>query len=267
MVDYVKRLRAPALAAVLAVISIFVVLSIGHFVLLLNDGLAPARAAQTAGSASPSLIWVFAAVGLALACVLVRPAVAAGQRLISVAAIIVGGATLVAFAFWVIGLFAGLTLGLTLGALGGLVETIFKAACAVVLWRLRGLGTEEQQRIESATSATGQGDQLPVWDPKQAIGLQWSRAGDAATGGPASGAAPTSAIGRAPEPAPTPVPERRQLWSRGGIAPEQLPQLPWTTAAQAADGHPAGPSQDTPESRDRPRRQAPDWAPAPRPQE
>lgn len=260
MIDYAKRMRSPALVAVLAVIGVFVLISIGHFALLVSSGLSLPAAAQMAGSASPSLVWIFSAVALALACVLVRPVLPTAQRLVSAAAVVVGVATVVAFAFWVIGIFGGLSLGVVLGVLGGLVETAFKAACAMVLWRLRGLGADAQARLESSTPSTGpDGGQPPVWHPEQAVGLQWSRAGDAATGGAAASA---PALPQRP-----PEPERRQLWSRGGLAPEQVPELPWTTAAQAAGGQAAGPPEDLPAPQDRPRRQAPDWTPAQHPPE
>lgn len=259
MIDYAKRLRAPALVAVVAVIGLLVVVSVGYFVVQLNGGQTLPAAARMAGATSPSLIWIFAAVALALGCALVAPMVPRAGRLVNAAAVVVGVATGVALVFWVIGLFGGLSLGVTLGALGGLVETAFKAACAVVLWRLRRLIAADDQlaglgpHAEPPSIAADVG-QPPVWSPEQAIGMQWSRAGDAATGAPA------------PAPEPPPQPERRQLWSRGGIAPEQLPEIPWTTAAEAAGGPTAGSPQTAPAPEDRPGRPTPDWTPAPRPE-
>lgn len=286
MIDYAKRLRGPGLVAVLVVLVAYLVLAVVQFVILVNRGTALAMAAQLAGSATPSLIWVFVTLALALACVLVRPQVADGQRLVGAAAILVSLATALALVFWVLGLVDGLTLGVALAAIGGLVETLAKGACALVLWRLRGLGAEEVGRLQAALPSTGDdGGRLPVYGPQQAVGLQWSRAGDAASGAGAAAANGPTQTPAELEAAPEPEPVRKQLWSRGGISPEQLPPvpasgavpptgppapaepiLPWTTAAQAAEGHDAGPTQIAPPSADRPRRQAPDWTPAPRPE-
>ena len=282
MIDYAKRMRVPALIAVLGVIALFTVIAIGYFVFLVSDGMALTEAARLAGANSPSLIWVFVGVALALSVVLGRPSVEKAGRLVGAASIVVIVATAIALVFWVLGLFGGLTLGALLGALGGLVETAAKAACAAVLWRLRGLADEEAARVEASVPSTGDGGQSPVWNPQQAIGLQWSRAGDAASGALAASVAQPAALPPAPEPVVEPAP-RRQLWSRGGIAPEQLtaapaeapssraldvtPQVPWATAAQAADGLPAGPAEVSSPPAGSPARRAPDWTPAPRPQE
>ncbi|NLH71048.1 MAG: hypothetical protein GX454_12880 [Brooklawnia sp.] len=239
MIDYLKRLRSPGLMAVLAVIGVLVLMSVGHFVLLLVRGAGVAGAARQAGVTSPSLLWVFAAMVLAVTCVLIRPVVANGQRLVGAAAILVASATGVSAVFWAIALFGGMTLGVVLGAVGGLIEILAKAACAWVLWRMRGIGVEERTRLASSAPSTGEPVAAsPVWNPQQATGLQWTRAGDAASGADAS--ITRAALGR-------------------------TSALPWTTAAQAADGLAPGPSDDLPDPDQRARRPAPDWAPAPRP--
>lgn len=284
MMDYTKRLRAPALIAVLAIIGILLGVAIGQFVLQLSQGNALALAARAGGSASPSLIWTFAALALAIVIVVARPAPPGAAKLVTAAAVVVSLAAGIGLVFWVLGLASGFSIGAVLGAVGGLIETAVKAACAFVLWRLRELGVEEQSRITSSTAPTGEmGGQPPVWTPEQAVGRQWNRAGDAATGAGAQQAMPALPAA-APAPAAPPVPEpepvRRQLWSRGGVAPDQLPatpappsapqapdpQLPWTTAAQAAGGQAAGAEHGTqpPDPSGRP---APDWTPAPRPEE
>lgn len=266
MNDYVKRLRAPALLAVLGVIAVLAAVSVGYFAVLVSGGQSPALGAQMAGSASPSLLWFFAAVALALTCLLLPPTPAGVSRLVSAAALVAGAATAISLGFWVIGLFGGLSLGVTLGSLGGLIETAFKAACAVILWRLRHLSIEAEEQAVAGQPVKPVADgadsgQPPVWNPDQAVGLQWNRAGDAATGARAPATIP---------PGPPPEPERRQLWSRGGVPPERLqpqpPELPWTTAGGAADGQAAGPASLPAAPDDRPGRQTPDWTPAPRPE-
>lgn len=219
MIDYAKRLRAPALIAVLLVVGFYVALAIGYFIILLSHGSAVFAAARMAGAASASLVWVFVVVALALTCVLVRPQARQAAKLIFAAAIVVGVATLVALVFWVIGLFGGFTIGVTLAAVGGLIETLAKAACAIVLWRVRRLVDAEQAIAgppPQANSDTPAAEvaKPPVWNPAEAVGLQWSRAGDAASGAPADPHASAQ---------PKPQPVRRQLWSRGGVAPEELP--------------------------------------------
>ena len=239
MIDYLKRLRSPALMAVLAVIGVLVLMSIGHFIVLLMRGTGIPGAARQAGATSPSLLWVFAAVALAVTCVLIRPVVTNAQKLVGAAAILVASAAAVSTIFWVVALFGGMTLGVFLGALGGLIEIAAKAACAWVLWRMRGLGAAERARLESSNPPAGEPErESPVWNPQQATGLQWTRAGDAASGADAS-------------------------ITRG--APSRPSALPWTTAAQAADGLAAGPDDDLPEPGQRARRHAPDWTPARRP--
>lgn len=283
MMDYTKRLRAPALIAVLAIIVILLGVAIGQFVLHLSQGNALSLAARVGGSASPSLIWTFAALALAIVIVVARPAPPGAAKLVTAAALVVSLAAGVGLIFWVLGLASGFTIGAVLGAVGGLIETAVKAACAFVLWRLRELGAEEQTRITSSTAPTGEmGGQPPVWTPDQAVGRQWNRAGDAATGAGAQQAMPAlpPAAPPAAPPVPQPEPVRRQLWSRGGVGPDQLPpapaqpatppapdpNLPWTTAAQAAGGQPAGAEHGSqpPATGGRP---APDWTPAPRPEE
>ncbi|MGB3953971.1 MAG: hypothetical protein WBL05_01595, partial [Brooklawnia sp.] len=183
MIDYLKRLRRPGLIAVLVVIGVLVITTVGHFIVLLTRGNGLAGAARLAGASSPSLLWVFAAIVLAFACVLARPRVADSQRLVSAAAGVVAASAGVGLVFWVLSLFGTWTVGTVLGALGGLIEILAKGACGWVLWRMRGINAEEHARLESSTPSTGEPEgQAPVWNPQQATGLQWSRAGDAASG-------------------------------------------------------------------------------------
>lgn len=256
MIDYAKRVRSGGLIAALVVVSFYVALGLGHFALLLSRGVRFGQAAQQSGASSVPLIWVFVVLALSLASTLIRPAVLHARTLVTIAAVVVTIATAVAAISWVFGLFGGLTIGSALGAVGGLIETLAKAACALVLWRLRTLAGEESARIEAATTPAGtEPGQQPVWNPQQAVGLQWQRAGDAA-----SGAAAPEVTAAEPVPAiePPPAPVNRQTWSRGGVPPEQLP---WTTASQAAEGA-AQPAPELPAPEEQARRPAPDWTPA-----
>lgn len=256
MIDYAKRLRSGALLASLTVVVFHIALGLGHFGILLFRGVRFGPAAQQSGASSVPLIWVFAVLALSLAAILIRPPVQHARRLVGAATIVVGVAALVGLVSWFFGLFGGFTLGSALAAVGGLIESLAKVACAVVLWRLRSLTAGRTAEPADGQAAEQPGEQ-PVWQPQQAIGLQWHRAGDAATGAQAP---ELPAAASSPQPEPEPVP--RQLWSRGGVPPEQLP---WTTAAQAAEGD--QPASELPDPQEQARRPAPDWTPARPPQE
>lgn len=261
MIDYAKRLRAGALLAAMAVVGFQVVVGMGHFGILLARGMRLAAAAQQSAASSVPLIWVFLVLALALACTLVRPQVLHARQLVTAAAGVVSVATVFALVLWVFGLFGGPSLGSVLAAVGGLIETFAKAACALVLWRLRVLVDEQPPPPEQPGQQAQQQGRQPTWDPKQAVGVQWQRAGDAATGAAAPQLPAQPATASEPQPVLRPEPKQsRQLWSRGGRPPEQLP---WTTASQAASGTaPAGPADELPEPEERARRPAPDWTPA-----
>ena len=163
MIDYLKRLRRPGLIAVLVVISVLVITTIGHFVVLLTRGNGLAGAARLAGASSPSLLWVFAAIVLAFACVLARPRVADSQRLVSAAVRRRrrrGGPGLC---------FAVRHLTVTvLGALGGLIEIAAKGACGWVLADARINAEERSARI--STPSTGEPRVSRRSEPQQATG-------------------------------------------------------------------------------------------------
>ncbi len=264
MIEYARKLRGPATVGILVIICFYVAVAVVYFVALLNDGVYIATAARQAGADSVSLVWIFVAVALALTCLLVGPPVASAERVIHAAAVVVSVATGAGLIFWIIGLFGDFSLGAWLAALGGLVETLVKAMCAVVLWRLRRWSIDSPAAIGADQPDTGPADpaqasgRAPVWNPPEAVGLQWNRAGDAATG-----AAPPALAAGAPEAIEAPQrPQPRQTWSRGGIAPENLP----AGSAQPAVQQPEDRPDDLPQPPIAPgRRPAPDWTPAPRP--
>jgi len=275
MIQYAKGLRGPAMVVVLVVLSVYVGLSVGRFVILTTGGSAVAAAAQEAGSSSPSLVWVFLAVALALACLFIEPRPRRSRRLVMAAAIVMMVVAVDALAFLVLGLLGQLTVGEALGVVGGVVETLVKAACAAVLWRLCPDSADEAGVPEDEGNGARRRGPDPVWRAEEAVGLQWARAGDAATGAPASSSVPPPAL---PEAVPPPAPVRRQLWSRGGMGPDALADaeppvessgppargMPWTTASEAADGYLSPTSGEDagdgggPSS---PRREPPKWTP------
>ena len=296
MGEYVRRLREPALIGLLVVTGLLQLVALANFaILVFGQGMGYPPAARAAGSGSASLVWIFGVLALALACLLLPPPSPNARKLVTAAAVVVSLVAGISVAFWLLGLLGSWTLGSGLAAVGWLIETVVRVLVAIVLWRLRKVAAEERAHVEQATTPSGDlpGTQ-PVWSPDQAVGLQWSRAGDAATGAaaPAQPAAlaggateqPALAPARAAsgEPEAEPVvdqpPPRRTTWSRGGVAPEAQasgPHLsgpqpltepsaqPWTTAAQAAGGQPAGlPEIPAPPAEQR--RPAPDWSPAPR---
>lgn len=268
MIEYARKLRGPATVGVLVIICFYVAVAVVYFVALLGNGIYIATAARQAGSDSVSLVWIFVTVALVLTCLLTKPPVANVGRLIEASAIVVSVATGAALVFWIIGLFGDFSLGAWLAALGGMVETLVKAAAAVVLWRLRGWPVEsssdeaEQQAVAEPESGQAPG-RPPVWNPPEAVGLQWNRAGDAA-----AGAVPPSLTGEAAvtpdSPAVQPPAAPRQLWSRGGIPPEALPAAPDQTAAEAEPAKPPSTPKQPPTAPGQ--RPAPDWSPAPRPE-
>lgn len=285
MIDYAKRLRSGALLASLTVVAFHIALGLGHFGLLISRGVRFGPAAQQSGASSVPLIWIFVVLALSLASTLVQPPVRHARRLVSAATIAVSVAAAVGLISWVFGLFGGFTLGTALAAVGGLIETLAKVACAAVLWRLRQVTESDAPAVDEGAASAEQTGQQPVWNPQQAIGLQWHRAGDAATGAAAPPAVGTGEPA-APQLPPAPIlpaapePARPQPWSRGGIPAEQLAAAqppvpaeqpaedrPWTTAAQAAAGVAPAPDGQLPDLEEQTRRPAPDWTPARPPQD
>ncbi len=265
MIEYARRLRGPATVGVLVIICFYVAVAVVYFAVLLSDGTYIATAARQAGADSVSLVWIFVVVALTLTCLVVDPPVPDADRLVKAAAIVVSVATGAGLLFWIMGLFGAFSVGAWLSALGGLVETLVKAVAAIVLWRLRRWPIAAPAPDDETQPEAAEPDQVPgrqpVWNPPEAVGLQWNRAGDAATG-----AAPPMLTPGGPEaveaPQPAPKPPSRQTWSRGGIAPEDLPTEPGPeatprSAAEQKDGRPTTiPGQ----------RPAPDWTPSRRPE-
>lgn len=266
MIEYAKKLRVPATIGVLAVICVYVVVAVVYFIVLLSGGTYIADAARQAGSDTVSLVWIFTAVALVLICLLSNPPVAKIAQLVRASAMVVSGATAAALIFWIMGLFGDFGVGAWLATLGGLVETLVKAACSVALWRLLRWPVDRPSDSADPTSAqTGEpaseSGQRPAWDAPEAVGLQWNRAGDAATGAapPALHATPDAV----PEPPATPA-KPRQLWSRGGIPAEALPSGDEQQPASQSETRPPDDSQRP--STGQGGRPAPDWTPTPRPE-
>lgn len=268
MIQYAKQLRSPAMVAVLIVLAVYAGLSVGQFVVLVGGGAALAQAAQDAGSSSPSLVWVFLAVALALTCLFIEPRTKRASALITAGAVVMTVIAVEALALWVFGLIGPSSVGKVLGAVGGIMETLVKAACAVVLWRLR----PARGGASSGQPPAGGRGQDPLWRAEEAVGLQWARAGDAASGASATGPVPPPVQREPGQPDP---PGRRQLWPRGGVGsdlPADEPPdesssppargMPWTTASEAADGYLApGAGADASDQPPQPRREPPTWTP------
>lgn len=129
---------------------------------------------------------------------------------------------------WVTGVNASVIVQFILLILDVLVKGIGLACLA----GMRGVGKDNPDASESASQAIDP-RRSPVWRPEDAVGLQWDRAGDAASGGQANRPdAPLqpglAELSGAPEP-----PRRRTPWSRGAVVSEQPSQT-------GAPGEPAG---------------------------
>mgnify|MGYP000932550848 CR=1 FL=1 len=218
MIDYVKNLRLPLLGFVLVLTAVLIVSSVVQFVMALVGATSLGQAAQIGASTSPSLVWVLTALVLVMALVLLRPHPVGTMRMVRVASVVIGFAAVLAAVYWVLLLWEGFSPGVILGSLGGLVETIAKGACAVVLHRLHGvgrtdvlaaLGAQTDANPKDSAAETGE-SQRSAWQVDQTTGYHWTSAAQAAQGGAPTGQPPEL---EGPETAAQ-YPSRQQVWSR-----------------------------------------------------
>lgn len=249
MVEIVKRYREQAAILTLVLATIAMVLSLVQFALaIFKDRIVVGVAALEVGGGSLPMGWVILIVGLALSCALVKPPSERAARLVKAGALIItigvglGVVFLVlALVFHSLGVFATI-----LEVTGAALELALKAAAAWLLWRVLDSvpgpsaqpGTE-QPAVLAATGVPTAPGVAPVWEPDEAVGAEWHRAGDAATG------AVASVVGTATDPADRWTLTDGQDPVNRVLGREKPPALPSGTAAST----PSTPSNtETPET-------------------
>lgn len=247
MTETLKRLREPATIVLLVIAGGLILSSVALMIWQLAVvHLELGRVALATGSSILSVGWVIALMIGVFSCVLVQPVTPRARSLVLAAAWICGTATALGLVLLVIGLVSPQVggLGKILDTVGALLELSLKALATVVLTKVArsplGSGPQADSapvglpRTEPVTDPLGPStDQQPVWLPGQAIGVQWQRAGDAATGAPAqvSGA---SGAGEGWTRPPRPGEPAAQSDDPAAQLPDPTPQLP-DPAAQLPD--------------------------------
>ncbi len=245
MAEALRRMREPAAWLLLGVTALYVVLDLIRFGwALVHQHVGLTAAARQTGS-SVGLVWVLLDLGIVLACILISPPVRRARAVTLSAAILVSVVTVNDLFLLVAGVVGGgSAFGRVLEAIGGFLEVLCKAVIAGVLWRLAvWFRTRGDELTSPAGSEQQAGDSRrgnePVWQRDQAVAMTWDRAGDAASGAPATGQ--QQDLGQAGS---------RQDWSRGaqgslrslgeGFAdPASAPvrtNPPWVSAAEQAAG-------------------------------
>lgn len=244
--DYARKMRQPALIFVLAVIAVLAAISAGYFVIGVRAGSSLASAAQLAGSASAGLVWYFIATALVVVCLVLQPRPKAIRLVLGATAVVLWVGVGFSLLLWLLGLIGIPSIGSMLGALGGLVETLGKAACAYLVTAIRSMIVRETASGKDAEPAgdqqAGPGSEpeaepegiAPVWKPEEAVGLHWRRAGDAATGAQGSGVSEVNAISPQAEPAALPASPAAQARPRVEV-PAEAPDQASTNQATATD--------------------------------
>lgn len=274
MVEIVKRYREQATILVLVLSTVAMLLSLVRFALaIFKDRIVVGVAALEVGGGSLPMGWVILIVGLTLTCALVKPPSQRASQLLKAGALIITiGVGLgvvflsLALVFHSLGVFATI-----LEVTGAALELALKIGAAWMLWRF--LGTVADPALQVATeqpaalNATGEPTTPgvpPVWEPDEAVGAEWHRAGDAATGAKASvvGAATDPAdrwtltggqdpvnhvLGREKPPALPAGPSPAQSQAPATAAGAAASSAEWLTAGQAAAGMVAGEQHLSPE--------------------
>lgn len=198
-----EKLREPVTIAVLVLAVIRMLVPLAALVIAPsprdNLGLALLGAA-------PNLLgigWVLAIVALVLVCGLTEPPTRNVARLAAAGAGVVIAATGISFVFLVVGTILAPTnwFGAALDIVGAVIDLGLKALGAVVLWRLwrhaprpesAAIEPEAAPELEPADVDQTTASVEPVWRADEAVGAQWQRAGDAASGAEAAKAASTT---------------------------------------------------------------------------
>ena len=143
---------------------------------------------QTLAVVGMGMVWSVVVAGSVLICALF----ASGKRVrgISLAgAIWLWMAVLVSIVGFVLQVMNGDSVPLLpLAVIGFLIDLAFKGVLAVLLTRIwRNTGSLDEKTVEAEPVAIDEVSPAkpPIWEPENAVGQQWMRAGDAATGAPA----------------------------------------------------------------------------------
>lgn len=269
MVEIVKRYREQATILVLVLSTVAMVLSLVRFALaMFKYRIVIGVAALEVGGGALPMGWVVLIVALTLSCALVKPPSQRAAPLLKAGALIITIGVglgvvflLLALVFHSLGVFATV-----LEVTGAALELAIKIGAAWMLWRFLGTladpaapGATVQPSALTATAEPTTPGVAPVWQPDEAVGAEWRRAGDAATGAEASvvGAATDPAdrwtltggqdpvnhvLGREKPPAlPSgSFPAESQPQAANPGPDTALPAPEWLTASQTAAGLVAG---------------------------
>lgn len=228
VMDYAKRIREPALVLVLVLVVLATMTAGLRLALLMSDGSPLATAAVAAISSAPDVVWYILAFGLGLSCSLAEPRSPRLSGLMTAGAVVLWLGVVVSLVLAVSAL-SGLSenppAADTLGAFGPLAGLVVKIACSYLMSRIRRLHPAPVTPDRSpARMDTGQ--QAPVWQPEDAVGRQWWRAGDAASGASGIPASPPMLSPSPPSPPPAGPP----------VIGRAMPPISrgWKTAAEYA---------------------------------
>jgi len=266
VIEKAKQLREPALIVSWAVLVVQLIMAWVVFGRVVGAQ-SVAQAAALAGSRNTAFFTTFVVLLLAIS-TLVQTVTKNSRSLIMISGHLLMISAATSLAFMIMSMTDGFALGALLAAIGGLLDVVVKILAGVALywtvdWGRRPTTDEPSLTSEpddvatdgELTHPTSTSDEVaPLWQPSQATGLQWTRAGDAASGVQGSRApAASAATGwpamaeqqHSPAVAPQPAPAQRHpagpqaptanVWGPADTGVQQ-PAPSWQTAAQIAQG-------------------------------
>lgn len=199
MTETLKRLREPVAITVLLLGVLWIVVWGVHLVSYAREpGSSLPLAALATGSSILNVGWVLALVAAVCSCFLVKPTTPQAARVVLAGAVVVTSATALGLISLLIGLTAGQvgTITKSLTAVGAFLELGLKGLAAYLLWKVHaaapnpqvGIGEVTQAAHSAAIFAEPAPDTAvkPVWTVEEAVGVEWTRAGDAASGAKAN---------------------------------------------------------------------------------
>lgn len=233
----VRELAAWLSLAVVVASELISVVRFGYLV----SGVPADQPWYSAAQQSPTpvgVVWVLVLFALVMCCLLINPVVPRTRQIATSGALAVGIAAVLELFYLVCVLISdGPAWARVLDGVGRSIEILVSAGVAAALWRIRNeaprllaKSTSPSTPASSVTpgggTAAGRGGTPPVWQADEAVGVQWSRARDAAAGAPAdqvggpdvgtAGWQPPP-VGATPQDVPAPP---RQNWTRGGRSGE-----------------------------------------------
>ena len=264
VIDKAKQLREPAVVVAWAVLMVQLIISWVVFARVLGPQ-SVAEAGAVAGSRNAAFFTTFVILLLAIS-TLINPVTKNSRILIMVSGHLLMASFATSLVLLIMSLTGGFDFGAVLTLIGGLLDVAIKLLSALALYWLVDWGRKansqaapKQQQL--SITADGEGG-APVWQPNQASGLQWTRAGDAASGVAGNSAQFNSGSNWQPATRPQ-LPQAaaaQQPPAGHRLFDEQSQAAPtWQTAAQIAQG--AAPAQQSNEETQA-RSDGPDWTPA-----